>query len=72
MSTYPNAYAKVEKYIFDSQLQGNWFEIGIIENEFWSSLIWAIQIQHLFAGFENPKIPGIQPSQKYRYNLWSI
>ena len=39
MSTYPNAYAKVEKYIFDSQLQGNWFEIGIIENEFWSSLI---------------------------------
>ena len=34
----------------------------VIENDFCSSTIWAIQIQDSFAEFKNPKIPGIQPS----------
>ena len=62
MSTHSNAHANAKKCIFDSQFPGNWFEFGIIENDFWSSTIWAIQIQDSFAGFKNPKIPGIQPT----------
>ena len=46
MSTHSNAYANAKKCIFDSHFPGNWFEFGIIENDFWSSTIWAIyQIQ---------------------------
>jgi len=62
MSTHSNAHANAKKCIFDSQFPGNWFEFGIIENDFWSSTIWAIQIQDSFAGFKNFKIPGIQPN----------
>ena len=61
MSTYLNAHAKVKKCIFDSQLPGNWFEFGIIENDLWSSTIWAIQIKNSFAEFKNPRIPVMQP-----------
>ena len=64
MSTYPNAHAKVKKCIFDSQLPGNWFEFGIIETDFKSSTIWAIQIQDSLAGMKNSKIPGIQPTNR--------
>ena len=61
MSTYPNAYTKVKKLIFDVQYPGNWFEFGIIEYDFWTFTIWTIQIQVSFPEFENPKNPGIQP-----------
>ena len=61
MTTYLNAHAKVKKLISDVQFSGNQFELGIIENDFWSSTIWAIQIQVSFPEFENPKNPGIQP-----------
>ena len=44
MSTYPNAYAKAKKLIFHVEFPGNWFEFGIILNDFWSSTIWAFQI----------------------------
>ena len=62
MPTYTNAYAKVKKSIFDIQFPGNWFEFGMIENDFWSSTIWAIQIQVSYTEFENPKNPGIEPT----------
>ena len=39
LSTYPDAYAKVQKWIFDIQFPGNWFELGIISNQFLSSII---------------------------------
>ena len=35
----PNAYAKVKKLIFHVEFQGNWFEFGIILNDFLSSTI---------------------------------
>ena len=38
------AYAKIEDLIFDYQFPGNWFELGIIGNNFWISTMWAIQI----------------------------
>ena len=44
MPTYSNAHAKVEKWIFEVQFPGNWFEFDIIVNNFWSSTIWVIQI----------------------------
>ena len=59
MFTYPNAYAKVEKWISDVQFPGNRFELGIIENDFRNSTIWAIQIQIIYTEFENPWKPGI-------------
>ena len=58
MYTYPNAYEKVKKLIFNVQFTGNRFEFGTIENDFWSSTIWAIQIHFSFAEYKNP---GIQP-----------
>ena len=61
MSIYPNAHAKIKKVISDIQFPGNRFELGIIKNDFWSSSIWAIQIQVSFPGFEIAKKPGIQP-----------
>ena len=61
MSTYPNAHAKTKKSISDIQFPGNQFELGITENDFWNSIIRAIQIQVSFPEFENPKNPGIQP-----------
>ena len=66
MSTQSNTHANAKKFIFDSQFPGNWFEFGIIENDFWSSTISAIQIQDSFAGFKNPKIPGIQLTYRAR------
>ena len=45
MPTYPNAYAKVKKWIFDVRFPGKCFEFGIILNDFRNSTIWAIQIQ---------------------------
>ena len=62
MSTYTNSHAKLKKLISDVQFPRNGFELGIIENDFWSSIIWAIQIQVSFPEFENPKNPGIQPN----------
>ena len=59
--TCSNAHANAKKCIFDSQFPGNWFKFGIIENDFWSSRIWAFQIQDSFAGFKNPRIPVMQP-----------
>ena len=57
---YFNAHAKVKKLISDVQFPGNRFELGIIENNFWSFTIWIIQIQVSFPGFENTKNSGIQ------------
>ena len=34
-----------------------WLDFGIIENDFWSSAIWADEIQVSYTEFENPKIP---------------
>ena len=34
MSAYPNAHAKVKRWIFDAYIPGNWFEFGIISNDF--------------------------------------
>ena len=33
---YSNAYANAIKWNFDVQFPGNWFEFGIIGNDFWS------------------------------------
>ena len=60
-STYSNAHAKVKSRIFHVWFPGTLFKFDIISNAFWNSIIWAIQIQVSFAGFKNPKIPGIQP-----------
>ena len=62
LTPYPNAYAKVKKWIFVVQFPGNWFEFGIIGNDFQSSTFWAIQINVSFTEFKNPKNPVIQPS----------
>ena len=73
MSTYLNAHAKIKKLIFDIQFPGNRFQLGIIKNDFWSSTIWAIQIQASFPEFKNPKNPGIQPIHELkmdRFQLW--
>ena len=48
--------------IFEVQLQGSRFEFDIIGNGFWSSTIWAIQIQVSYTEFENPKDLGIYPN----------
>ena len=61
MSTYSNAHAKVKNGIFHFSFPGNWFELGIIGNDFSSFTIWAIQIQVSFTAFKNRKNPGIQP-----------
>ena len=58
--TYPNLQAKIKKMISDIQFPGNRFELGTIKNYFWSSTIWAKQIQVSFPEFENPKAPRIQ------------
>ena len=50
---------KLKKVYFYSEFPGNWFEFGIIEIDFSSSTIRAIQIHDSFAGFKNPKNPGI-------------
>ena len=63
-SPYWNAYAKVQKWIFLHGFPGNWFKFGIILNDFWSSIIWANQIQVSSAEFKNPKNPGIQPNHR--------
>ena len=68
MSTYTNTHAKVKNWIFEIQFPGNWFEFGIIGNDFWSSTIWATQIHFFFAEFKNPKIPGIQPNY-YQFKM---
>ena len=64
MSTYLNAHANVKKWILDVQFPGNWFEFGIIGNDFGSSRIWASQNQFSFSRFKNPKIRGIQPTNE--------
>ena len=51
-----------QKWIFPNVFPGNWFKFGIILNDFWSSIIWVIQIQVLLTELKNPKNPGIQPS----------
>ena len=66
LSPYPNAYAKVQKLIFDVHFPGNCFEFGIILNDFWSSTIWSIQIQVSRTESENPENPGIQPTNAKR------
>ena len=52
---------KSENGIFHVWFPWNWFEFGIIRNDFWSSTVWAFQIQVWFTEFKNPKNPGIQP-----------
>ena len=52
---YWNAHAKVKNGIFDFSFPGNWFQLGLIGNDFSSSTIWAIQIQVPFAAFKNRK-----------------
>ena len=58
---HANAYPKVQKWICDVEFPGNWFVLGINENDFSSATIWAIQIQLSFPELKNPQIPGIQP-----------
>ena len=73
MPTYRNAHAKLKKWIYDIQYPGNRFEFDIISNDFWSSTIWAIQIQVSFPGVENPKNPRIQPSDEQFWTLyWTV
>ena len=55
MSTYSNAHANPKKWILDIQFPGNGFKVGIISKDFWTSTIWAIQIQVSFPELENPK-----------------
>ena len=69
ISTYPNAHAKVQNWIFDVQFPGNWFRSGIIWNDFWSITIWAIQIEVSLADLQNRKNPGIQPNHIV-FNTW--
>jgi len=57
----PQHLRKSSKKDFQFLVPGNWFEFGIIENDFSSSIIWAIQIQVSFAGLKNRKNPGVQP-----------
>ena len=57
-----NAHAKMKNGIFYVWFPENWFKFDIISNAFWNSTIWAIQIQVTFAGFKNPKNPGLQPT----------
>ena len=61
MSTYPNAHAEDKMLIFSIWFPRNWFNFGIILNDFWSSTIWAIRIQLSCTEFKNPQNPGIQP-----------
>ena len=69
MSTYSNAYTKVEKCDFHVQFQGKGFDI--IGKDFRISTIWGIQNQTSFAGFENPKILKIKPIYigSYKFDL---
>ena len=62
MPPYWNAHAKDQKWIFPGLFPGNWLKFGIILNDFWSFIIWVIQIQVLLTELKNPKNPGIQPS----------
>jgi len=39
-----DTYTKVKKLVFDVQYPGKRIELGIIENNFWSSTIWTLQI----------------------------
>ena len=55
MSPYSNTHANAKKMIFDIQYLGNWFEFGIISNDFWSSTIWASHIRLLLSEVETPK-----------------
>ena len=45
MPTYPNAHAKIKKWIFHDRFPGFWIEFGIIWNDFSSSTVWAFQIK---------------------------
>ena len=62
MSTHSNAHAKVKILTFNVRFSENRFDLGIILIEFWTSIIWSIQIHFSFADFKNYKNPGIQPS----------
>ena len=68
MSIYPNAHAKVDNWISENQFPENWFEFGIVWNDFWSSAIWGIQIQVSFAAFKNHKNPEIQPNDGTQFS----
>ena len=52
----------VRKWILDFHFPGNWFEFGIILNDFGSFTIWAIQNQISLTQLQNRKNPGIQPT----------
>ena len=62
MYTYRFAHAKVKTWIFCSKIQRICNNFGIIRNEFKSSTNWVVQIEYGLTGVENPKIPGIQPT----------
>ena len=53
--------SKRKRHQFRLFNSGNWFEFGIILNDFFSSTIWSIQIKVWRTEVKNPKIPGIQP-----------
>ena len=54
------------KGIFGIQFPGNLFEFDIIWNDFWSSIICAIQIKVSWAEYENNKNPRNQPKNKQK------
>ena len=70
--TYPNAYAKVKNWNFESQLPGNWLEFDIIWNNFWSSTIVAIQIWVSFGQFKNLEIPRISTNNNHKKAYFQI
>ena len=61
MPTHGFAYAKVKNWIFPSWFPGNGIGFGIFSNDFWSSTIWASQIQVSYPEIKNHENPGIQP-----------
>ena len=64
---YPNAHAKVKKWILTVQFPRNCFEIGIILNDFWSASIWDTQI---LVSFSWTEIPKKYRNSTYAYSKW--
>ena len=60
-ASYPNAYAKVQKWIFVIEFPRNRFELGIIGSDFQNSTICYPDLSFIH-WVQNPKNPRIQPS----------
>ena len=67
-----NAYGKSKKCIFSFWFPWNWFNSGIISNDFWSSTIWPNRIQLVCTEFKNPKNPRIQPNYCVMHSIVSV